>query len=74
MFFLKLAFSDQGYLYAHCLFYVVAIDPKCLLYQFFSRGKRTHIPILTGVQNGHISLLKDCVFLQKSVLFEASFH
>ena len=73
MFFLKLLFREEGHLYGQCLFHIPTIYLKCLLFQFFSRGIRMHIPILTGVQNGHISRLKDSVFFAKNVLFEACF-
>ena len=35
-------------------FYVFTIKRKSLLFQFLSRGIRTHIAILTGVQNERI--------------------
>ena len=74
MFFLKLLFREEGHLYGQCLFYIPTIYPKCLLFQFFSRGIRMHIPILTGVQNGHISRLKDSVFLVKKCSFWSFFN
>ena len=73
MFFLKLLFRDEGHLYANCLFYIPTIYPKCLLSQFYSRGIRMHIPILTGVQNGGTSLRKNSRILLKTVLVEALF-
>ena len=63
----------QSLLY-QLLFFSAAIDPKCLLFKFFRRGIRTHIPIETGVQNGHRSRLKDSASLLKNVFFEESFH
>ena len=47
-FFLRLYFRDEGDLYAKSLFDVLTIYPKCHIFQFFSRGIRMHIPILTG--------------------------
>ena len=72
-FVLKLLLDDEGHFYVDCLFYVLTIYPKCHTFQFFSCGIRLYIPILTGVQNGRISRLKDSVFLLKNVFFQASF-
>ena len=72
-FFLRLYFCDKSHLYAKCLFDILIIYPKCHRFHFFSRDIRMYIPILTGVQNGHISCLKDSVVLLKNVLFEAFF-
>ena len=58
MFFLKLFFPDERHLYANCLFYILTIYAKCLLFQFVSGGILMHIAILTGVQNGSTGLLK----------------
>ena len=73
MLFLRFYFPDEGHLYAKCLFDILTIYPKCHRFHFFSCGIRVYIPILTGVQNGQISRLKDSVFLLKNILFEASF-
>ena len=55
MYFLKLNFQFEGHTNANCFFYVFAIKRKSLLFQFLSRGIRTHIAaILTGVQNERI--------------------
>ena len=54
IFFMKLIFEDEGYLYDSCLFYILNIYGKCLLFQFLSHGIRMHISILTGVQNVRI--------------------
>ena len=61
-FFLKLCFRDEGPLYAIFLFDTFTIYPKCHLFQFFSRGIRMHIPMLTGVQNEPESHIKDIAF------------
>ena len=37
------------------LVYIPTIYPKCHLFQFFSRGIRMYIPILTGDQNGRFN-------------------
>ena len=65
MFFLKLLFHDEGHLYASCLFYIPTICPKWYLFQFFSRGIRMYIPILTGAQNGRTSLQKNQSYFSK---------
>ena len=52
---LKLLFQDEGRFYGNFLFYILSIYCKCLLFQFLSRGRRMHIPILTRVQNKRIS-------------------
>ena len=38
MFFLKLPFCDEGHLYVNCLFYILTIYPKHLLFQLLSGG------------------------------------
>ena len=72
-FLLWLYFRDEGHFYARCLFDILTIYPKCHRFHFFSRGIHMYITILTGVQNGRISRLKDSVFLIKNVLFEVFF-
>ena len=47
--FLRLYCRDEGDLYANSLFDVLAIYPKCYIFQFYSRCIPMHIPILTGV-------------------------
>ena len=56
---------DEGQLYASCLFYILTIYLKCLLFQFFSDAICMHILILTGVKNGHRSLWKQSYFAKK---------
>ena len=70
---MRLYFRDESHLYPKCLFDILTIYPKSHGFYFFSRGMRMYIPILTGVQNWHISPLKNSVFLLKNVPFEASF-
>ena len=74
IFLLNLLFHKEGHLYANCLLYIPTIYRKCHLFQFFSRGIRMHIPILTGVQNGRTSLRKNGDIFIKNVLFDALFH
>ena len=50
---LKCKFQDKGHLYGNCLFYILSIYYKCLLFQFLRCCIRMHIPILKGVQNGN---------------------
>ena len=52
---LKINFQEKGHLGANVLIYILAIYRRCILFQLFSRGIRMHIPILIGVQKGHIS-------------------
>ena len=73
MFFLKLFFRDEGHLYANCLFYILTINPKCNPFQFFNRGIRMYIPILTGVLHGRRSFWDSSHIFLKNVLFEALF-
>ena len=68
---LNLSFWDEGYLYANCSFYTLTIYPKCLLFQFFSRGIRMHIPILAEVQTGRISRQNSSHILLKKYTFQA---
>ena len=73
MFFLKICFRDEDHLYVNSSFYTLTVYAKCLLFQFFSRGIRMHISILTGVQNGRISLERDNHIFLKNVSFESFF-
>ena len=52
---LKLNFQGEGHLSAYFMIYILTICRERFLFQLFSRGRRMHIPILTGVQEGHIS-------------------
>ena len=49
-----LNFEDEGHSYAKCLFFVLTLYHKCVLFQFLGYSICTHIPILTGVQKGRI--------------------
>ena len=73
MFLFKPFYAEEGHLYANCLFYILTIYAKCLLFQFLSGGTLMHIAIFTGVQNGYTSLWKKNQILLKNVLFEALF-
>ena len=53
---------------------ILTIYSECLLFQFFSRGIRMHISILTGVQNGRISRPENSHILLRNVLFQAYFQ
>ena len=44
--------------FQHCLFYILTFYHKLLLFQFLGRRICLQIPILTGVQKGHVSLWK----------------
>ena len=54
MFFLKLFFPDEHYLYTNGLFYILATYTTCILLQFLSGEILMLITIHTGVQNGRI--------------------
>ena len=65
VFFLRLYFQDEGDLYANSLFDVLNIYPQCYLFQFFSRGIRMYISVLTEFQNGRMNLRKKSCFVKK---------
>ena len=85
---LKLNYQDEGRLNASCFvatsfprlrslvfkFFVgiLTIYPKCHRFHFFSKDIGMYIPILTRIQNGHISHLKYSTFFVKNVLFQTS--
>ena len=70
----KLNFQHDGSLYASCLIYILTIYRECLRFQFFSRGVRTQIPILTVVLNAPISRRKNSHILLKNVVFIVFFQ
>ena len=55
------AFREKGHLYANCLFYILIIYCKYILFRFLSGGIRMQIPILTEVQQGRTIFEKDVV-------------
>ena len=61
---MKTNFQHEGRLYVNFLCYILSCCFKCLLFEFLSRGIRTHIPIETGVLNGEISRWKTSHNLQ----------
>ena len=58
-------YQNEGHLDVNFLIYILTIYGEYLMFQFFSRGIRTHIAILTGVQNGRISRQKTIIFCKK---------
>ena len=62
---LKLNFQHEGYLYSNCLFYILTIYRKCLLFQFLSCSIRMDISIPEEVQNGCITGWKMVTFAKK---------
>ena len=70
---LKLNLQDEGHLYPGFYIFILTICCKCLLFQFFSCDILTHIPNLTGLQNGRLSRQKNSHILLKNVIFEAYF-
>ena len=71
---LKLNFQDEGHLHANSLFFVLPIYHICLLFWFLGCGIRMNIPILTGVQKGHISGWWIGQNLLKNVLLQTNFQ
>ena len=70
---LKLIFQDEGHLYGNCLFYILSIYYKFLLFfQFLSSSIRMHIPILTGVQNERISKNAKITYVLSIGVFEVA--
>ena len=59
------AFREKGHLYANCLFYILIIYCKYILFRFLSGGIRMQIPILTEVQQGRTIFEKDVCGLKK---------
>ena len=70
---MKFYLWNEGQLYVNCSFWILTIYPKCHLFQFFSRGMRIHISILTAVQNERESHWKDSIFLLKNVFLKFFF-
>ena len=70
---LKLNFQHDGQLNSNCLIYILTFYREFLGFQFFTRAIRTHVPILTVVQNACISRRKNSHILQKNVGFVAKF-
>ena len=70
-FVLCLFFEMKSLLYAKYLFYILTFYRKFLLFQFFSRGVRMHILILTWVQKGQNSNQKMLIFCWKICTLEA---
>ena len=76
---LMLEFHDEGHLYSNCLFYILTIYHKCLLFQFLGSLICMQIPFLTEVQNGRLIceengriLVKECLVL--SLFLEVKSH
>ena len=69
MYFSKLNFLVKGLLYANRFLCIMTVDHKFLYFQFWSRGIRILIPILTAVQHEGISSCKNCHILLKMHFF-----
>ena len=67
-------FQDEWHLNPNCLFYVLFLGLKCLLFQFLNSGIRMYISILAVVRNGRISRRKNSYILLKHVLLEFNFQ
>ena len=70
---LKRNFKDECHLDANFLICILTNYREFHCFQFFSRSIRTHIPILTVVQNARIRRLKRSHILLKYVVFETVF-
>ena len=73
-FFLLLNLQNGNYLYANFLVYNLTIYRNCPLFQFLRHGIGIHIPILTGVQNGHFNNWKNGHISWKTFFWKLSFH
>ena len=67
---LKLHFQHEGHVDTILLSYIQSIYREFLLFQFFSHGIRTHIPIITGVQNKCITRRKTVIFFFKMLFLK----
>ena len=66
-------FRDEDHLYANCLFYILSLCLKCLLFQIHTRGIRMHVSIGTGVEKGHIRGYNNGFVLLKERLLKLNF-
>ena len=60
--------------FQHCLFYILTFYHKLLLFQFLGHRICLQIPILTGVQKGHVSLWKSGHNLLKKIILKLDFQ
>ena len=74
MIFLKFIFWDEGHLHPNCLFCILTIYRKCLLFHFLGCGIKMHIPIVTQAQKGRMSSWKYGYILLKRLLLKFNFQ
>ena len=67
-------FWDEGHLYSNCLFYILTIYRKCLLFQFLDCAVCMQIPILREVQKERITCSKNGRILKKKIIFDTYFR
>ena len=66
-------FRDEDHLYADCLFYILSLCFKCLLFQIRTHGIRMPVSIRTGVEKGHIRCYNNGCILLKELLSKLNF-
>ena len=66
-------FRDEDHLYVNCLFCILSLWLKCLLFQIRTRGIRIHLSIRTGVEKGDIRRYKNGCVLLKELLLKLNF-
>ena len=64
---------NEGHLDANCLFYILTLYLKCLIFRLLSCDIPMHNFILTGVHNGHINRRKTNYILLRKCIFSARF-
>ena len=68
--FYKTLFIRRLFFVANCLFYILSLCLKCLLFQIRTHGIRMHVSIRTGVEKGQIRGYKNVGILLKEVLLK----
>ena len=53
--FFKFIPRDKGHFYTSCLFYILTVHRKSVIFRYLGCGICMDIPILTGIQNGRIT-------------------
>ena len=71
---MKVYFQHEVQVDIILLSYILTIYCEFLLFQFFSLCKPTHITIITGVQNKHITRRKTVIFFSKMLFLKLPFE
>ena len=71
---MKVYFQHEVHVDIILLSYILTIYREFLLFQFFSRDIPTHITIITGVQNKHITRRKTVIFFSKMLFLKLPFE